>query len=53
MGVNPETVEVVEQHQVGKQNKNGTPVARERRAKEDIEKVTNIPVKFHQYSPIK
>jgi hypothetical protein len=42
----------IEYHQVGKQNKNGTPVARERRTKEEIEKATGKPVIFHPYNII-
>jgi RHS repeat-associated protein len=50
VGKDPETGEVVEQHQVGKENKNGTPVAREQRAKKDIEDATKTPVQFHPYN---
>ncbi|MEQ8627770.1 MAG: RHS repeat-associated core domain-containing protein [Ekhidna sp.] len=48
--VDPNTGEVIEYHQVGKQNKNGTPVSRERRAADDIEKATGKPVRFHPYN---
>ncbi|GAA0894535.1 hypothetical protein GCM10009122_42160 [Fulvivirga kasyanovii] len=48
--VDPKTGEVIEYHQVGKQNKNGTPVSRERKAKKDIEDATGKPVKFHPYN---
>ena len=34
-------------HQVGRTNKNGTPVSRERKAIEDIEKATGLKVIFH------
>jgi hypothetical protein len=50
VGKDPNTGEVVEQHQVGKQNKDGTPVKRERTAKKDIEDATNKPVQFHPYN---
>ena len=36
--------------QVGKQNKNGTPVARERRAMDDIKKETENKPEFHPYN---
>jgi RHS repeat-associated protein len=41
---------VVEMHQVGKQNQDGTPVARERRAMDDIEKATGQRPQFHPYN---
>jgi len=34
-------------HQVGRTNKNGTPVSHERKAIEDIEKATGLKVIFH------
>jgi hypothetical protein len=37
----------IEYHQAGRTNKNGTPVARERRAMDDIERATGIKVIFH------
>lgn len=37
-------------HQVGLTNKNGTPVAREKRAIDDIEQSYNINVVFHKYT---
>jgi len=37
----------IELHQVGRTNKDGSPVIRERRASEDIEKATGINVIFH------
>jgi len=40
----------IEIHQIGKQNKNGTPVKRERKAIEDIEKATGLKVIFHPYN---
>ena len=40
---------VVEIHQVGRQTKGGSPVARERAAIRDIEKATGTKVKFHKY----
>jgi len=48
VGTNPETG-AKEQVNVGKQNKNGTPVARERRAQKDIQNATNNDVKFIPY----
>ena len=41
---------VVERHQVGKQNKNGTPIKRERDAIKDIQDATGLPVNFHPYN---
>jgi len=43
---------VVEYHQVGLQNKNETPVSRERKAKDDIEKASGLKVIFHPYNLI-
>ena len=37
-------------HQVGKTNKNGTPVKRERDALDDIEEAKGIRPKFHPFS---
>jgi len=37
-------------HQVGKQNKNGEPVARERRVIAEVEKKTGKTVFFHPYN---
>ena len=48
-GTNTKTGEV-KQVQVGKQNKNGTPIARERRAINDVEKVTKKKVEFRPYN---
>ncbi len=45
-----ENENALELHQVGVQNKNGTPVKRERDAIEDIEKATPIKVEFHPYN---
>jgi len=42
-----ETGNPVELHQVGRTNKDGSPVIRERRAIEDIEKATKLKVIFH------
>ncbi|MFC4812911.1 RHS repeat domain-containing protein [Paenibacillus sp. GCM10023250] len=46
--------EVVEIHQVGKKNKNGTPVSRERKAIQDIKTSKNYPagasIHFHAYN---
>lgn len=44
--------DIEELHQVGKQNKNGTPVSRERKAIKDIEKATGKKVFFHPYNII-
>ena len=46
----PNTGEVIKYHQVGKQNKNGTPVSREKKAADDIQKATGKPVEFHPYN---
>ena len=48
-GINPTTGEVKD-IQVGRQNKNGTPVARERRALDDIEKATGQRPIFIPYN---
>ena len=48
-GKNPKTGEV-KQVQVGKQNKNGTPVARERRAIDDIHQATGKKPEFAPYN---
>ncbi len=42
-----------ELHQIGKQNKNGEPVARERKAIQEIEKATGKKVFFHAYNILK
>jgi len=42
--------DIKEIHQIGRQNKNGTPVNRERKAIEDIEKATRLKVIFHPYN---
>ncbi len=48
-GTDPKTGKV-EQVQVGKQNQNGTPVAREVKALNDIEKATGTRPKFVPYN---
>ena len=48
-GINPTTGEV-KYVQVGRQNKNETPVARERRALDDIEKATGQRPIFIPYN---
>jgi len=48
-GINPTTGEVKD-IQVGRQNKNGTPVAREKRALDDIEKATGQRPIFRPYN---
>lgn len=45
-----ESGNVVEMHQVGKQNKGGTPVSREVRAMDDIETATGERPDFHPYN---
>lgn len=50
-GTNPVTKEV-KQVQVGKQNKNGTPVSRERKAMDDIEAVTGKRPEFRPYNKV-
>ncbi|WP_228452340.1 hypothetical protein, partial [Chryseobacterium sp. c4a] len=50
-GTNPKTGEV-KQVQVGKQNKNGTPVSRERKALDDIEKATGTRPEFVPYNKV-
>lgn len=42
--------EVVEMHQVGRQTKGGEPVARERRALDDIEEAKKKRPDFHPYN---
>lgn len=41
---------VVERYQIGKENKNGTPVAREVRAMDDIESATGFRPSFVPYN---
>jgi hypothetical protein len=48
-GTNSSTGEM-QQVQVGKQNKNGTPVSRERKALDDVEKATGIRPIFVPYN---
>ncbi len=47
VGKDEETDDIIEIHQVGRTNKNGTPVKRERDAMQDIEKAKGIKVIFH------
>ena len=50
-GKDPNTKEMKELHQAGKQNKNGTPVSRERDAKGDVDMQQKYPeVQFHPYN---
>lgn len=49
VGVEPRTGKVVEMHQVGKQNKNGSPVKRERDAMDDVEGAEGMRPEFHPY----
>ena len=51
-GTNPITKEV-RQVQVGKQNQNGTPVSRERKALDDIEQATGTRPEFVPYNTVK
>ena len=51
VGIN-EKNDIEEIHQVGKQNKNETPIKRERDAIEDIEKISKMKVVFHPYNVI-
>jgi hypothetical protein len=46
------TLMPIEFHQIGRQNKDGTPVMRERRAITDIEKALGIVVVFHPYNTL-
>jgi len=50
-GTNPKT-NAVKRVQVGKQNKNGTPVSRERKALDDIEKATGTRPEFVPYNQV-
>jgi len=45
-----EELDPQEFHQIGKQNKDGRPVKREREAIADIEEATGITVQFHAYN---
>jgi hypothetical protein len=45
--IDPITKKVIKYHQIGKLNKDGTPIAREREASADIQKSTNKKVEFH------
>ncbi len=47
--VDTRTGEIVDQVQVGRTNKNGTPVARERRAMEDIDRATDFDTRYRSY----
>lgn len=49
-GRDPATGDVVETHQVGRQTQAGQPVARERRAMDDIENETGQRPEFHPYN---
>ncbi|HYO60074.1 hypothetical protein [Archangium sp.] len=49
-GINESTDKVEEMHQVGRQTKDGQPVAREKKAMDDIEKTTGKRPKFHPYN---
>ena len=49
-GKDPKTGKT-EQVQVGKENKNGTPVSRERKAMDDVEKATGVRPTFMPYNP--
>lgn len=47
--VNTQTGEVVDQVQVGRTNKNGTPVMRERQAINDIDSATQFNTRYRAY----
>lgn len=47
--VNTKTGDIVDQVQVGRTNKNGTPVIRERRAMEDIDRATGFDTRYRSY----
>jgi len=49
VGIDPNG-NLAEIHQIGKQNQDGTPVAREQRAIKDIEEATGIKVTFTAYN---
>ncbi|MGE0046706.1 MAG: RHS repeat-associated core domain-containing protein [Hyphomonadaceae bacterium] len=49
-GRDPATGDIVETHQVGRQTQGGDPVARERRAMDDIENETGRRPEFHPYN---
>lgn len=49
VGLDPETGEVVEMHQVGRTTKSGDAIARERRAMDDIEAVSRERPQYHGY----
>lgn len=48
-GRHPKTGEV-KQYQIGKQNKNGRPVSRERKAMDDVENATDTRPEFIPYN---
>jgi hypothetical protein len=50
VGKDPLTGDVVEMHQVGRQTKGGLPVARERRALDDIERATGTRPQYDPYN---
>ena len=49
-GVNRKTGAVDEMHQIGKFNKNGSPVIRERNAADDVEGASGIRPTVHDYN---
>lgn len=49
-GRDPRTGDLVETHQIGRANRDGSPVARERRAMNDIEEATGVRPSFRQYN---
>lgn len=49
-GIDESTKKIEEMHQVGRQTKSGQPVAREKKAMDDIEKATGKRPKFHPYN---
>ncbi|MRG93552.1 hypothetical protein [Polyangium spumosum] len=52
-GVDRNTKEPVEFHQVGKQRKDGQPVSRERKPIDEVERAKGIRPKFHPYNDTK
>ncbi|MCP5500112.1 MAG: hypothetical protein H7A25_09435 [Leptospiraceae bacterium] len=49
-GIDEETEAIVELHQIGKKNKNGEPVMREKRVLDEVEKEFGIRPEFHAYN---
>jgi hypothetical protein len=49
-GLEKDSKKIVELHQIGKENKNGTPVKRERDVIQEVYEETGIEVNFHAYN---